>query len=349
MSKTQPPMIDGPEGLTTEWIGTVFGTAPSSVEVEPVGTGQMADSYRVRISGTSEMSSVVVKLPAPEVASSTTAGAYANEVNYYVDLDASLAVRTPICHHAEFDAETGRFVLVLEDLAPAKQGDQIAGCDVDQAVEAVVNLAGLHGPRWCDPTLADIEWLSSTTPEAAEFLGAFMVDATAGFIDRYRDRIGPDDVEVLDAFATTIGPWTLGRAERYTVTHGDYRLDNLLFATPDGGHPVATVDWQTVGIGLGGRDLAYFCGNSLTVDLRRRIERRLVEAYHEALVGHGVAGYDLDTCWDDYRYGQFQGPMITVLGAMTATRTDRGDDMFMAMLSRSAQAIRDLDATDLLC
>ena len=46
----------------------------------------------------------------------------------------------------------------------------------------------------------------------------------------------------------------------------------------------------------------------------------------------------------DYRAGHFQGTMVTVLGAMHAERTDRGDEMFMAMISRSSQAIVDLDS-----
>ena len=37
--------------------------------------------------------------------------------------------------------------------------------------------------------------------------------------------------------------------------HGDYRLDNTLF-DPDRTR-ITVVDWQTVGIGLPGRDLAY--------------------------------------------------------------------------------------------
>ena len=47
------------------------------------------------------------------------------------------------------------FVLLLSDLDPAVQGDQIRGPDKAEARPAVEVLAGLHGPRWCDPA-----WLS---------------------------------------------------------------------------------------------------------------------------------------------------------------------------------------------
>jgi len=43
-----------------------------------------------------------------------------------------------------------------------------------------------------------------------------------------------------------------------------------------------------------------------------------------------------------------QGPLITVLGAAYGTRTERGDEMFLAMASRSCAAIRDLQSLTLV-
>ena len=62
-----------------------------------------------------------------------------------------------------------------------------------------------------------------------------------------------------------------------SITHGDYRLDNLMF--PPAGPGVAAVDWQTTSAGPPLRDLAYFLGNSLTPDLRRAHESDLVDSY----------------------------------------------------------------------
>ena len=101
-------------------------------------------------------------------------------------------------------------------------------------------------------------------------------------------------------------------------------------------------------MGLPGRDLAYFLETSLLPDDRRTHERALVEAYHDALLGHGVSDHPLDECWHDYRYGAVQGPLVTVLGAAYSQRTDRGDDMFVAMATRSCEAIRDLGTLDLI-
>ena len=152
------------------------------------------------------------------------------------------------------------------------------------------------------------------------------------FIERF--HTARDDADVLRAFAPLAGHWMLGRPDRFGLVHGDYRLDNLLFATAAGGPPCTAVDWQLVAVGLPARDIGFFLGTGLPREERARHERGLVAAYHDALVGHGVDDYSFEQCWDDYRYGLFQGPLITVLGAMYATHTERGDDMFIAMTER---------------
>ena len=118
---------------------------------------------------------------------------------------------------------------------------------------------------------------------------------------------------------------------------------------PDGDDVVA-VDWQTVMIGLPARDVAYFLGTSLDAPVRAAVEQELVTAYHAALVSRGVADYSGQECFDDYRLGQLQGPMITMIGAAVATaaRSAEADAMFLAMARRSCAAIRELDSLSLL-
>jgi aminoglycoside phosphotransferase (APT) family kinase protein len=111
---------------------------------------------------------------------------------------------------------------------------------------------------------------------------------------------------------------------------------------------VSVVDWQTLGVGLPARDLAYFTATSLNSQLRATIEKDLVDEYHQALLGFGVTGYDPETCWRDYRLGTIQALLISALGFAFATATERGDDMVLAMLGRGCQAVRDLGTLDLI-
>jgi thiamine kinase-like enzyme len=143
-----------------------------------------------------------------------------------------------------------------------------------------------------------------------------------------------------------VTPWLLAEPGRFSLMHGDYRLDNLLF-TPDR-TAITVVDWQTLGAGLPARDLAYFAATSLLPGQRAELDEQLVTAYHDELLGYGVTDYDRETCWRDYRLGMLQAPLITTLGCAFASTTERGDEMMRVMLERGCQAIRDLGSLDLI-
>jgi hypothetical protein len=335
-----------PGQLTSAWLSHALGRSVEVRSVDTVGTGQIGACYRVTLTGPSGRETVLAKLPAADPGTrEMLAGAYRGEVTFYADLAATVSVVVPRCEYAAIRAGTGEFTLLLEDLAPAVQGDQLAGCSVAQAHLGVVNLAGLHGPRWCDPTLIDVPGLAVNGPEDAAILAELYGPATETFVDGLHHLLTDDDVDTLHGCVEVAERWALGRAERFALVHGDYRLDNLMFADETS---VWAVDWQTLSLALPARDLAYFVGTSLDVDDRRACERELVAAYHQALAGHGVASYDLDECWDDYRFAMVQGPLVAVFGFAYGTRTERGDEMFAAMVRRSCAAIRDLDTLALV-
>jgi hypothetical protein len=359
---------DRAELLTPAWLTQVLrahghDVAVATVAATPVGTGQMAESHRLQLtlaSGSGPFpTTVVAKLPTPDVGMRPlVAGAYRAEVSFYRDLAPHLPVRTPHAYATAASSDHSCFVLLLEDLAPRRQGDQLAGCSPAQARAAAVNLAGLHAGSWCDPRLADHDWLSATDHDGAALLGELLSEATATFVARYADRLDAADGALLHQVAEAVPAWAVGRPERFALVHGDYRLDNLMFppteppAGPgsgdDGARDVVALDWQTLSLGLPARDLSYLLATGLATDDRRRSEGDLVDAYHQALVDHGVTGYPAARCFDDYRFGALQGPAITVLGAAYGARTERGDEMFLAMAARSCQAVRDLGTLHLV-
>jgi hypothetical protein len=337
-------VVLAPQELTSGWLSDVLGRPVVVLGVEAVGTGQIGACYRVALAGDGLPGTLLAKLPAADPAArEMLAGAYRGEVTFYADLADTVAVRVPSCLHAAMREGTGEFTLLLEDLAPAVQGDQLAGCTVDQARAAAVNLAGLHGPRWCDPALEQVPGLTRNGPDDAALLAELYGPATEIFVEGMGDRISDDDAATLRACVGVAESWALGRAERFALVHGDYRLDNLMFT----GDEVWALDWQTLSLALPARDLAYLLGTSLVVDDRRACDQDLVADYHRALVDHGVASYALEECWEDYRYAMVQGPLVAVFGFAYGTRTPRGDEMFAAMVTRACTAIRDLDTLTL--
>jgi hypothetical protein len=291
---------------------------------------------------------LVAKLPATDPSSLATARSqrsYEREVRFYQELAPQLPVHVPRAFYADIDVETADMVLLLEDLSPAQPGDQLAGCSVAVARSAVDELVNLHAPRWADPTLADLGWLHGDRAATRRLLGALLPELWRGFQQRYEAELGPEVLEAGDALFGRLDGYLLSNTGPWTIVHGDYRLDNLLFAVTLGeGVSVAVVDWQTCGHGSGPADVAYFIGAGLSAADRRAVERDLVGAYHAGLVKAGVDAYDWDRCWHDYRRGTWSGLVMAVAASMLVERTPRGDLMFLTMADRHARHALDLDA-----
>ncbi|HXE47476.1 MAG TPA: hypothetical protein VN663_03845, partial [Ramlibacter sp.] len=60
-------------------------------------------------------------------------------------------------------------------------------------------------------------------------------------------------------------------------------------------------DWDAWRVDVGSDDLAYMMALHWYPELRGRMERRLLDCYHEELMSHSVAGYDRRALQEDYR------------------------------------------------
>jgi hypothetical protein len=342
-----------PADVTPAWLSTALNADVSEVDVVAIGTGQTGATYRVSVRYAGDPGDLpqtyVIKLPAQDdtVRDRVVIG-YRSECAFYSAAVDRVQVPTPHCYFCQISEDASQFALLLADQAPAVQGDQIAGCGEREARLAVTALAGLHGPSWCDPFWLDLPGIAFPRPDeaAAGGLGEVAKMSADITLAKLGDRMSVEDRETFSAAMGLVTPWLLTAPDRFALLHGDYRLDNLLF-DPERTR-VAVVDWQTMGVGLPARDLAYFTATSLNSQLRQTIEEDLVDAYHQALIGYGVTGYDRETCWRDYRLGMPQTVLISALGFAFATATERGDDMVLTMLSRGCQAIRDLRTLELM-
>ena len=157
-----PLAIDGPwmtEAL--EAAGVARGATVTDVEFDGfIGTGQMSRNARYGLTWDrpdGRPATVVGKFPSHDEStklSSFGSGAYHHEYAFYADVAPTVAIRTPACWVARFDADAPDFVLIMEDMAGSAQGDQFSEPPADVVRLAIEQAAGLHGPRWGDPTLA---------------------------------------------------------------------------------------------------------------------------------------------------------------------------------------------------
>lgn len=353
-----------PEDVDAAWLTAALrraGVLPEgkveSFASKSVGAGMLGDSVRFDLAYDRAVegapASVVGKFPSADPVSKATGagiGLYLKEVRFYQEIAPTVDIRTPRPYFAEIDLATHDFTLLLEDMGPARGGDQIAGCSVADAEVAIDQAAALHGPRWADPKLAEIDWMGGGGDRKAmsEFLVTGFPGYLAMFRERYEDVLEPEYMAVCQRFADLVANYYDPPPTPATVHHLDFRLDNILFEPQGGRWPMAMLDWQSVAAGAGVLDVAYFIGAGLSIEDRRMHERALLERWLEALKSYGVRDYGWDEAWRDYRHHMLQGVFTAIFASVGTKRTDRGDDMFMTMARRHCAHALDLEALDLL-
>lgn len=334
----------------------VFSVDVTADPPQRIGAGQVGMNLRYTLTSTdsSVPQSVVVKLASPDPTSRATGMAlrnYEREVKFYNEVVSTIDVRSPHCFFADWNEANGDIAIVLEDMSPCEQGDQIDGCGIDQARIAVNELTKMQGPRWNDPTLTSIDWLQRRNPEDAVRMQGMYAMLKPGFLSTYeniiREELGDEAVDFVNALEALMPNYIATKDEPYTITHGDYRLDNLLFATPAGGVACAVVDWQTPGHGNGIGDLGYFIGAGLLPDDRARYEWELVDQYIAGIESYGHA-VDHDWVKTQYRREAISGIVMAVIASQIVGRTERGDKMFEVMATRHLRQGLDNGALSLL-
>jgi hypothetical protein len=351
----KPSICPDPKKVTAEWLTDVmrfagFDCQVDSFSSEGTGTGQVGQNVRFSLNYRSGVGpeTVVGKFASDDPVSRQTGielNNYYREVRFYQELGHTVDVQTPVALFTDVNPDNHDFVLIMEDLAPGQQGDQIQGCSADDAALALAELAKLQGPRWGDGELRKIEWLTTASAESAAMYDQMWKMFWPGYLERYQSRLSEAQIDLGQRLGSCFELYSQPYQGPLTVTHGDYRLDNMLFGGP---YPLAVVDWQSPGLGPGLGDASYFLGTSMQPVERRDHERHLIKDYHEALVAYGVTDYDLDRCWRDYRYYSFGGLIMAVIASMIVGQSERGDDMFEVMATRSAQQVFDLEADEFL-
>jgi hypothetical protein len=357
-----PTLVTTPDEITASWLTEVLrgsgalgdGTV-TDVGRRRIGAGRLGATYLLTPTYEGAPDGVpprvVAKLPATDEGGRRWAASlncYRREVAFYTELAAGLAIRTPRCHHAAVSEDGTGFCLILEDLTPAAECGQVAGCDPDRAAAALEQAAALHAGSWRDERLRDREWLT-TGISIWHAMSGSMPTAQKVFRDRYGDLLGDATVRVAERFADGVGAaWVDRISEPRCLWHCDFRLDNLLFEARGGEVPLAVVDWQSVVLANGTVDASYFVGAGLPTGVRREHEEELVRGYHEALRDRGVGDYPWSTCWAEYRINSLAGFIVAVAAAVETERSPEADAMFTTMANRHAAHIEDHDAFALL-
>lgn len=356
-----------PNDITAEWLTAALRSgghlaadgSVSSMQRRPVGEGvgmlgliEVVTPVYAGNAGDAPKS-VVVKYPTEvegNLVVATTFNVYQREVLFCQRVAPKAGMRVPKVFFSAFNGETS-FIIVMEDLSEYTMGDQVEGCSIARAEVAMRELGMLHASFWEKVDTPEFDFLPYHFPGV--HADAMLGGARAGWdnmVSIFGDLI-PDDVKeskerFLDA-VPKMQQWLVQHP--YTLIHGDFRMDNLMFGTKPNHSALAAIDFQGALRCKGIQDVAYLLSHNMDVTECRANERRLVELWRATLEANGVSGYTTEQAWDDYKRAVLYLWVYAVVIAGTLDPSnERGKAFMSAMIIRSSAAIRDLDLLALI-
>jgi hypothetical protein len=356
-----------PDELTPAWLtdalrstGTINDCSVASFDTESLGEGAgflgLLARVGLKYDGPEESAptSLIAKFPPMGEGNREVADAfrfYEREIRFYEEIADEVELRTPRRYYTAMNTEAGEYILLLEDMAPARVGDQLAACSMAEAELAVRKLAEFQATWWGSPRLEELDWMPYTNDElviqsAEDSYGK----AWGPFVEKFGHKLSVEMVKTGERLAKNIENILnhLTQPPR-TIIHGDYRVDNLFFATPEGGDPLAVIDWQIASRGRGVFDVAYLLSSGVRAYERKAKEMDILRMYHRTLTRGGEGGYDFDQCLYDYRLGVLFCLLYSEIAMGTYDLSDkRAYAMWDASLDRMVAAITDLDAGALI-
>lgn len=312
------PIPRGPDEITPEWLTSALrsgGSLSDSVTVTDfdsivLGTGKGFTGRVLRLGvrydgDTRAPESVIAKFPpASDEAREVLHGyrLYEREIGFYRELAERVSFRVPACYYGDLDLDSGHFVLLLEDLAPARPYDIVGGVPPEEARLVVRDMARHHAMWWEEPELEGLDWLPAFDAEAEEDEVKYAA-ARPVFLERVGHLLQPGVAELGGDLLGRIAAVRRGIASPpWTFLHGDFHPNNLFLNEVDGERELRVVDWQVCSRGRGPRDLMYFLTSALTSEDCEAHEEELLALYHEELVAHGVQGLGLEDLRRQYRF-----------------------------------------------
>ncbi|KIW78013.1 hypothetical protein Z517_07846 [Fonsecaea pedrosoi CBS 271.37] len=339
-----------PEDLTSAWLGSFLGRnlAEDGFLVNHIGQGHMSNTVRVDFHEADQPhrpQSVVVKFAKDDAAIRGLGlkfGHYLREAIFYRHFGDLLAAALPLCYGAVVDKDAW-FTIVLENLSihGSYSVNQILGTDYEHAALALKTLAMFQAPLLGTSPRKGDEWLLA--PPALD--QNLFSESLPAFRAKY--KLEPEHDRLLDWMDQNLDAWWATRDPPFSLFHADYRLDNIIFL-PRGDRRAAVIDWGGVSWASPLRDVAYFLGNGLTVEDRRRWEKDLVRVYLDEMNRLSKVKMTWDHAWTQYRLAAIYGLAQHIPAAAIEEPTDHIKAFFNTLVPRQAQHALDMDATSLV-
>lgn len=270
---------------------------------------------------------------------------YENEVRFYRELRDELDIEAPTAFASLFDAGTGRFGLLLEDLTArgARFPSALDPVGIDEVRSILGHLAGLHARFWDSPRFAgDLAWVGTPMSggmfDVFDLIGLELIEDQVGRNPFKQDLIAPLGRSVAEMWELL---WEVQRRHcraPTTLLHGDPHLGNTYLLPGDRG---GLLDWQLMIRGSWAHDVTYLMVTALDPEVRRENQLDLLGEYLDRLGAGGVADAPApDTAFEQCRAAALWG---LVIGWLICPPENYGEPITAANISRTVTAVQDLD------
>jgi hypothetical protein len=277
---------------------------------------------------------------------------YANEVAVYNRLQPARFLEAPRAFGAAYDAATASFCLLLEDLRQREASFPNVKVEINlEQLRALLAVLGkLHARYWQSPQLAtELGWLQT---HLAGDIQQFCNDP-AQLPAMIEAQVATEQFkrEMVQRLGTTVDRLYQGvrLVQQHqarlpqTVLHGDTHIGNTYLLPGDRG---GLLDWQLAVRGYCMHDVSYLLATGLSVAMRRRHERELLQHYRDSLQQAGLREPPGEAeIWLEYRRAAVWPVYI---GWLTTPTANYGWEICVLNHLRVMTAYEDLETGKLL-
>ena len=276
-----------------------------------------------------------------------------SEIVYYTTIAAEIShPPIPHCYHSAYLKEQGKYHLLLEDLSDSHAPNRNVKPTRERATKTIAAMAQLHASWWNHPKLSLVgefpnrSKLEKYVSFAQRGLAPMLDDGGAGLSQEWLDLIhhifGKHGEKMIER---------AGDGKDLTCIHGDLNPGNILSPIESSGRTYLIdrqpFDWSLT-VWLGISDLAYMMVHWWDTEIRRELEKPLVESYHQQLMNLGIRSYPFDHLWSDYRLCAMQSLYVATAWCVDTIERKEYKWVWWPQLKKTMAACVDLKCVELL-
>lgn len=238
----------------------------------------------------------------------------------------SANLQVPQLYYAYHNKRTEHFMILMQDMRPARPGKQLQGCQVSEAHGVLKLLAQLHGRYW-ENYQAALSFTTLPNSPKRNFVNFILSDSWPKFVKWASPHVDAGRLpslqvatRVAEEVLSSKGSWMQEMATPpLSVIHGDCHSENYLWpqGTESSAEKVVAIDWQLCVVGQPSFDVANFLVMSMDAAMLQEKEEELIRFYYRELPTQISSQFSMDQLHHRYNAGICYNLLLEAIGQAT--------------------------------